>query len=262
MKNTLLFLIGFALVLKGGTASAQPYCTPTVDNYGPSTPGITNVKVADINRTSATLEDYINTGILGHFKKGGNESISITYTIDMSICPNMNIRVWLDLNMDSVFQTNEMVVSKDYDASYKYNALINIPLTATDGRTRMRVAVKMSDDGGHTPPTPCNLPPDPLDFHGEIEDYYVQISGIAGIVESPEMNTAQLFPNPAKDKLFLNLPEDTKFEITDISGRIMTIESEGIKGINSISLNEFPPGLYFARVITLSFNRTFRFVRQ
>ncbi len=158
----------------------------------------------------------------------------------------MNLRVWVDLNRDGIFQSSELLVSKDKDDSYNYKALLTIPLSATLGTTRMRVALKMSDDGGHTDPTPCNDPPDPLDWHGEIEDYDLQISDAVGIGEiASSMGTIQLFPNPCSNILNLGPVMNKEIEVFNELGSVVTSSTKSYSDRGELDVSQLPPGLYF-----------------
>src|SRR5690242_4856215 len=173
-----IFILMFALTC-GITAQAQWCTVTTAIPYSPDMPGITNVTLNTINRNSLPIENYpnnsyVNTGISTTLNAGQTYSFSITHTRDAVNFPTArnNIRVWIDFNHDFSFDDpGEMVVSLDFQTFGTSTAMITIPSSVTVGPTRMRVTAKMSSDAGHSVPTPCDNPADPLGYHGEIEDY-------------------------------------------------------------------------------------------
>lgn len=54
---------------------------------------------------------------------------------------------------------------------------------------------------------------------------------------------AKIFPNPAHNNLFLELPEKAEISISDLSGRLLKNYFEE-KGINKIDISEFSKGIY------------------
>ena len=201
--STKSFLI-LGVICSASLAACAQWCVPTtIIPYAPSMPGITNVTLNTINRTSSDLENYpnnsyVNTGLSTTLLAGSTYNISITHTIDPSICPDMNLRVWIDYNQD--YQLNdagETAISLDHHAAGTYTGTFTVPSNALLGTTRMRVTAKMSNLGGHTLPDPCDLPHDPLGYHGEIEDYTINISSSTGIDESgSRVSGFEVFPNP------------------------------------------------------------------
>src|SRR6185295_10830948 len=173
MKTTFTFLAMLLISLSSFRSSAQ-WCTPVVQPYGPTTPGITNFSMNDINRSSEAIENpddgYVLTGLSTTLHRGQTYTISITHTVDAYICPDMNLRVWIDFNINGTLNdAGETVLTLDHHTAGMYTATFTVPATASVGTTRLRATAKMSNLGGHTPPTPCNFPFDPLGYHGEVE---------------------------------------------------------------------------------------------
>jgi hypothetical protein len=72
-----------------------------------------------------------------------------------------------------------------------------------------------------------------------------------GIPGQPETGEIKLYPNPAKDKLIIGLPEGTRhFQISLINtmGHIL-LQTRS----NTIDLNSFPNGIYFLKIMTDSY---------
>jgi len=103
-KILLLVLVNFSII-----SVYSQWCVPTtVLPYSIDMPGITHVVFNTIDRISSDLEDYpnnnyTNTGLSTSVVRGMTYSFSMTYTIDPSICPDMNLRVWIDYNHNYLF---------------------------------------------------------------------------------------------------------------------------------------------------------------
>lgn len=214
------------------TVSAQVCVPTTLIPYNTNMPGITNVTCNTINRNSLDIENgtsnsYVLTGLSTTLVKGASYSISITHTEDAVTFPGArnNVRVWIDYNNNyTLDDAGETAVSLDLAASGTSTANFTVPLTASTASVRMRVTIKMSDDAGHSLPTPCDLPADPIGYHGEIEDYTVVISDVGGVVGCiPELTSFSIYPNPVVDNFFVsyNLVQQSEvlMNIYDLAGR-------------------------------------------
>lgn len=251
-------LLGFQL-----PATAQ-WCVPnSIIPYNANMPGITHVVLGSIDRTSSDLENYPNnsyvlTGLSVDLIPGNTYNVSVTHTIDASICPDMNIRVWIDYNVDYSFDdAGETVISVDHHAAGTYSGSFTVPATAAPGATRLRITAKMSNLGGHTLPTPCDIPADPLGYHGEMEDYAVNIVNTTGIqANKSESSLFTVYPTVvsghAAISFSLNEKQQTSLTIYNSTGQSVWNEdvdftSAGRQEIllDERSLGKLRPGLYF-----------------
>ena len=266
MKNSTLGWTLLALVCVPFHGLGQ-WCVPTtLIPYDAAMPGITHVHLNTIDRNSAGMEhnpnnNYTNTGLSTTLAKGTAYPITINFTIDPLICPDMNLRVWIDLNHDGQLDDpGETVLSVDHQLPTTYSGTVTIPASATIGTTRMRVTAKMSNLGGHTPPTPCDQPADVAGYHGEMEDYDVNIVNSVGIDEiSSPLIATDLQPNPAAGASVLSytLTEavSVRIDLLDGTGRqVMNIvnDAEQVSGEHRVSIvktdGSFANGLYFVRL--------------
>ncbi|MDQ3073475.1 MAG: T9SS type A sorting domain-containing protein [Bacteroidota bacterium] len=72
---------------------------------------------------------------------------------------------------------------------------------------------------------------------------YMQPTGIAeGIITG-----IKLYPQPAADKLYIDMPGDATYYINDITGRTVTA-GDLISGITELNVAAFPPGVYFLNI--------------
>jgi len=261
MKTTFTLLATFIISFCVLQVSAQ-WCIPVVQPYGPTTPGITHFTLNDINRTSEQIENpddgYVLTGMSTTLHRGQTYSISITHTVDAYICPDMNLRVWIDYNINGTLDdAGETVITIDHHSAGTYTATFTVPATALVGTTRLRATAKMSNLGGHTPPTPCNFPFDPLGYHGEVEDYTVNIAAETGIdVVAPTTPALSVFPNPANESATLNysLTENQRVKIELFNGlgqieKVFAFEDQ-IAGDHqyNLELKNVEAGFYFVRL--------------
>src|SRR3954468_12723408 len=136
-KILLLLLVNFSII----NVNSQ-WCVPTtVSPYSIDMPGITHVVINTIDRTSSDLEDYpnnnyTNTGLTTTLVRGMSYPISITYTIDPQICPDMNLRVWIDYNLNYLFtDAGETALSVNNQLPGTYTGTITIPANAPLGST-------------------------------------------------------------------------------------------------------------------------------
>jgi hypothetical protein len=193
MKKTFTFLlIGFLFVT--GPLFSQYCMLPGQTPYAPQQPGITNFKLNTINRTSSNTENMssvvVTTGQTTTLTAGQTYTISITHSEDSQNFPGArnNLRVWIDYNSNfSYTDAGETVLLKDLEnPNTTYTATFTVPASTPSGTISLRATAKMSADAGHTLPTPCNNPNDPLGYHGEMEDYQLIISGNPG--QAPTSN--------------------------------------------------------------------------
>lgn len=275
MKKALPLLL-LAIVFTGPRRSHAQWCVPTTaDPYSTDMPGLTRVTVGSIDRISLDLENfpnnsYVNTGLSTTFTKGQVYPITLQFTIDAAIADHMNLRVWIDLNQDGQLDDpGETLLSVDHVVG-SYSATLNIPLSATTGTTRMRVTAKMCSHGGHTLPTPCDIPADPLGYHGEIEDYDVTIAEPSAIIEHfGAIDRALVAPLPldASSALLIttNAAAALELEVLDANGRVISsVHLELPAGDHRLPLtfhSALTEGAYLLRLRTSDGARTIRLVK-
>jgi hypothetical protein len=224
-------------------------------------PGITRVTLDTFDRQSQSLEcgsvgcvSYVEISDmpLPTLRLGDVYTISITHTRDEVLFPNVrnNIRVWIDYNGDEEYSETEAAVSLDFQTFGTTTATFQVPSDAQEGLTGMRVAVKMSSDGGHTTPTPCDMPPDPLGFHGEVEDYRVTLfSDVANSVDADNTASAlKISPNPALGVVHVNAPlQFTGSALTvlnSIGQQVYKLDNTNHSDLD-LELSAIPTGTYY-----------------
>ncbi len=78
---------------------------------------------------------------------------------------------------------------------------------------------------------------------------YDETSGLPGT--SAKTASMQIYPNPAKDLIFFEIPADTEgnkiqLEIYDASGRLMSLSNPHT---NSLDISSYPAGIYYIRAL-------------
>lgn len=202
-RRIALFVIVSSLA--NGSARAQSWCVPaSAKPYSKNMPGITHLTLANIDRGSASIEapqsSYVLAPDTTTLSAGEVYSITVTHTRDSVAFPTArnNIRVWIDYDKNGVFADSELVGLANYVPFGSTVITFRVPRTVTPiAQTRMRVTAKMSDEAGHSIPTPCDDPPDRLGYHGEIEDYVVSIG--------PTVPPKRANTDPAAEALALEL---------------------------------------------------------
>lgn len=242
------------------------YCIPqTAIPYNANMPGITRFKLGTIDRQSADIENfpqnsYVFTDLSTDLTQGKTYDVTITHTIDPAICPDMNLRIWIDLNQDQDFtDPGELVLSENNDPAGTFTGTFTVPANAALGSTRLRCTAKMSSLGGHTLPTPCDVPADPFGYHGEIEDYRVMVLSGSSATTNLDQGTlqAKIFPNPAKAQFELQmvLPEPTEWSVSlcnSAGQQITALRKPEFSPAGTVALTQntagFAPGFYLLKI--------------
>jgi hypothetical protein len=234
--------------------------------YASQQPGITNFKLHTINRTSAHVEGPMNMPSLvvttdsTTLTRGQTYTVTLTHSKDPVYFPNArnNIRIWIDYNKNfSWLDAGETVISADLQAAGTYTATFTVPANAPLGATRLRATAKMSADAGHTLPTPCDEPADPLDYHGEIEDYKVIIAAPTSVGEAGSAAVTGIYPNPTAKNITVALGailhEPIRIELYNLAGKMVApLLDRKDQNTTSYSFDlnahALPNGLYFMKV--------------
>lgn len=163
-----------------GLAVAHAWCEPdTLNSYGPTSPVITRVTFATINRSSpaSDKELYVHTLLATDVELGSVHAFSMEYAPDPVVCPEYAIRVWIDWSHDESFdEPGDLVVARDHETTGSVVEVVQVPDSAVPGLTRMRVAMKMEVACGHDPIAACPEP-EAFGWHGEVEDYDLVLFG-------------------------------------------------------------------------------------
>lgn len=262
----------FSMSMLAATQADAQYCMlPGRTSYSQFQPGIKNFKLNTINRTSSNVENPLSQPSLvvttdtTIVKRGQAYTVTIVHTRDSTqpafVNARNNIRMWIDYNNDKDFDdAGETVITADLQTFGTYTNTITIPATAPLGTVRLRVTAKMSADAGHSVPTSCDLPKDPIDYHGEMEDYHLKITPATGIGNVTTNSIgASLYPNPSTGvvSVIIDSKNNTQLGITlyDVTGKLVkTLLQEPTQSNYKYDFNlnnyNLQSGVYFIKVTT------------
>ena len=152
---------------------------------------ITNVTFVNINNnTTCTAFPYYtsySTPIASPVPVGSGTSISIT-----NGDPDDRAKVWIDLNDNGIFATDELFFNAK---GANLSGSITLPLTAPLGNHKMRVRIVWMSDPTTQPEqnfTACSL-----QGYGEVEDYVINVTAAASCVNPTGLAASAVTTNSA-----------------------------------------------------------------
>ncbi len=198
--QTLFLLIGTSMSL-----NAQ-YCIPTY-TYGCQPAGSDNIGINDfsiIGENSTSIMDLSSgCSVNSYDDKTALSAVELNqgynYTVNIASNSNYNaeyVAIWIDFNDDYIFDGNELVGASTVAIGYGGVVQVNIPITATIGTHRMRVALSYDEQRDPSTFDPCyprTSPTNSYQSFGETADYMVKVlapnacSGMpnAGVASAP-----------------------------------------------------------------------------
>jgi hypothetical protein len=229
-------------------------CGACVDNsYCPteggdaSTEWIANVLLGTLDNTTGSDGGY------GDYTNVSTE-LMVGLDHDVTLTPGFSgfqfsewFHVYVDLDHDGdLTGQDELVFDSGSSDNGPVSGILNIPVDATLGPTRMRVSMWYDE----APLSPCEASFD----YGEVEDYCVNLIANPNIGLGLEHMTSvpSLFPQPADDLLFLTLSDPAmtnglSIDVFDGTGRNVT--SRSMRGSPAqLSTAELADGVYTYRL--------------
>jgi len=241
-----------------GACTDSIYC---IASGGDNTEYIRRVKVGEI--------DYVSTQGLGYnfiHEQTTIFELGQTYAIECYpefTNPNSplfeNFRVWIDYNADGEFQhPEEMAFDADAPTQTMASGFITIPLTATEGYVRMRVAMRYSELGS-TEPQACAIW-----SYGEVEDYCVTLQEhVISIEEIGGQSQFSIYPNPLENQLYIKYDDpwlaNSQLLIFDMTGSL--VDKILIRDNSPVDVGHLVSGVYSVVVISDMGSSTVRFVK-
>ena len=267
--KTLSTLI-ISITMLAATQTYAQYCIlPGRTSYSATQPGIKIFRLNTINRTSLQVENPLSQPSLvvttdtTTLQRGQTYTVNILHTRDSIIASfataRNNIRMWIDYNNDKDFDdAGETVITADLQTAGWYTNTFTVPATTPLGTIRLRVTAKMSADAGHSVPTSCDIPKDPIDYHGEMEDYHLKIVPATGIEKTTEDNLqTSLYPNPTTGivSVMIDSKNNTQLgiQLYDITGKLVkTLLQENTQSNYKYDFNlnnyNLQSGVYFIKI--------------
>ena len=245
---------GSSVYSSNGSFSTQSsgivaYCVSKGNNQADE--WIDRVSLSNLLRTSAADAGYV------YFtSNSANISVGTTYSLGYSAGFRSGYKatqfwkVWIDWNKDGDFaDAGEQIVSRSSTSANNLSTSFTVPATALKGTTRMRVSMKWNSAN-----TSCET-----FSYGEVEDYNVVVSGgsakqIAKFeTKEEDLSELQVYPNPANDRLQLEMPNLAWFEnatvlVVDMQGKtwkneILTSPNNDLERAE-LKVENLPNGLY------------------
>lgn len=225
------------------------FATPAADYCNASGLSTANewidyVQINSFTRSSASDGGYYD-GTANVIDLTPGSSYLIKYSTGFSGSPVAEYyKAWIDYNQDGDFDDSgeEIFTRKSKSSNYlKYT--ITVPVTASAGETRFRIAMK---NGSY--PTACET-----FANGEVEDYTINIlPGLPAEQLIGESNLS-IFPNPNNGTFQISLPDFTAdmmyIHICDLAGRLIAAYTEtNSDGMAKINANDLAAGLYIIRI--------------
>ncbi|WP_353151284.1 GEVED domain-containing protein [Chryseobacterium sp.] len=185
-----ILLTGFLTV--GAFAFGQTYCIPEFSSGCDYGDNIDSFEIPSVNFSH--LDTGCSQGAYGDFTSQTitlNAGVSYPFTITHGY-EDEYVQIWIDFNNDGTFdETTELVASAisvaDANGSTTSSSM-SIPLTATPGTYRMRVANRYDEN-----PIPCNMY-----GYGEAHDYTVTIGAAPSCVAPGSFAIGSVVSNAAE----------------------------------------------------------------
>ncbi len=215
------------------------------------------------------INDYVNTtgndGGYGNYAVPNTEPILIGETFTLTVDPvydffELNLTVWLDLNANTIFENNEVVLQEEF-VSNEISRNILIPTSATPGLSRMRILYGLNDTA-----FPCNEE-DEFEW-GEAEDYCISLTTETTSSHNLTNNKDKVFayPNPFKNTLQFssNEQQGKRYQLRFVNVMGKTIQTlENVDLANEIDMSALPVGIYFLMIEDeANFSQTIKLVKQ
>lgn len=149
-------------------------------------------------------------------------------------------RIWLDLNQNGDFESNELVYDQGVPSVGALTANLTVPMNAVSGLSRIRVQMAYQGYGSAALPNNCGS------FQsGETEDYCVTIVASNVSLDAYDHVSINLYPNPSNGMVYLttNSTEDIRIQVVSLSGQV--VEQQEMTGSTiSMDLTNLSDGVY------------------
>jgi hypothetical protein len=157
-------------------------------------------------------------------------------------------RVWMDLNQNGQFESNELVYDQGAASLGAVNGSFTVPMNAQAGLSRVRVQMAYQGFGASALPGTCGS------FQsGETEDYCVTVRASNVSVEEIEGVSVTMFPNPSAGNLNIvsNANEALNIQVVSLSGQVIANHKMNSASM-LIDLTGLADGVYMVHIVSLS----------
>ena len=223
----------------GGQQQASPFWMTQVS--------VANAQPAFASPTGNAAGGYANYTAQPITMNAG-ASVNLTVVTNLSIVHRTS--VWVDLNVNGVFDNNELLTSgatTNGPNAATYTSSFAVPSPSAGLNTRMRVQVVVNNN----PPMACGV----NILNAEVEDYQLRVMPLAAR-DAQALPSLALFPNPTADGLLrLQLPDASAAglyatEVQNVLGAtvLRTSLRLGPAADAELNLSSLAPGVYVLRL--------------
>ncbi|MES2567028.1 MAG: GEVED domain-containing protein [Bacteroidota bacterium] len=156
------------------------YCFPEMTYC--SSVGIYSVSFANLNYTTTCnntdgYTNYVDSILAINLNAGQTYSLLAAVTT-LSASPDGQVTAWIDYNQNGIFENTEMISVGAYTTG-AVSQLVNVPIDAIGGNTRMRI--KLETSSSVYIPDPCTA----FSSNGQTLDYLVNITPAPACTGAP-----------------------------------------------------------------------------
>lgn len=212
---------------------------------------IQSVSIGDFSHTSGSSPGYSDfTDMVIDLHRGEAYNLTLAPGFAQGAFTE-HFRVWIDLNRNGIFSTNELLFDDTQGSTSAVNGTLTIPINAALGSARIRVSMAYGAQfGGDYPQTSCTSGQD-----GEVEDYCVNIleelpQDTTGILEfaSSGVFGLELFPVPTVEALNVHLLSNHQLPLTfiifDMQGREVSSMLVATGDLHRLDVSALRSGMY------------------
>lgn len=243
-----------APVIVGQNLPSECYCINAIDFICDDGDIITNVTVSFFTNDSdcpvdgTGYSDYTGLGAIEMTADAAN-SVSVTVGPSGGGWLYESVGVWIDYDQNGTFADTEYTyLGTSLNAAI--TADVNIPATALNGETRMRIVVAASTAEAFSAAYSCG-PLAANNAYGEMEDYLVNITG--GLAtKSFSSAQASIFPNPTHGVVNIKLNNNDTLQsvaVYNLAGQqVMSANYEVKSAEHTLNLQQLPAGVYMVKL--------------
>jgi hypothetical protein len=155
------------------TSSTFTYCAPTYSSGCSGGDEITNVTLGTLNNTSTCASSpyytFFSAATVPNIVQGSTPTVSVKFGSHAT----QHSAVWIDYNQNGTFESGEGLIAPSPGSLGTANIVLNVPVGAVLGQTRMRV--RGGDDSAISLTQACAATNSSF---GETEDYIVNITAM------------------------------------------------------------------------------------
>jgi len=219
------------------TVTPPTYCDASATNQYEYIDGVAcgTINNQSTGWSAGGYADY--TSMSTNVETGGTVDVTV---IIGNVYNTDQVYAWVDWNLDGDFDdAGENVFNSSSNGQSSYTFTINVPSTASIGNTRLRIRLNDSSSGSNN--TPCGT-----SDYGEVEDYTLSVSYPVEI-NNNQIAGLSIYPNPNNGQFQINLPDNYRLQISDITGKVLWSKQTTNNTI-PIDLGNIEKGIYFIKI--------------